>query len=465
MQLKIRILKNIKMIKKIITLATFVLLSIGAFSQQRVKVDGVAAVVGKNIVLDSDIDKFKAEIELRSEGKIKISNCEMLEEIMTQKLLAHHAIIDSIPVSDARVEEQVNKTIAQFAQQLGSVEKVVDFYGFNDEVDLRKELNQIQKEQQLIQGEQESITKDIDVTPDEVRTYYKNLKDEGNLPEFGADIEISQIVIYAKPTKEEIKRVIDKLNSIKKEIENGSSMNMKAILYSDDPAASGNGQGAGGAYTITRESGFVKEFKEVAFSLDEGEVSEPFKTDFGYHIIKVEKIKGQQIDLRHILIQPEIDESKLVEAKETLEKLVKEIKKGTITFEQAVKDYSEDKTTKNNKGIIINPVTGDSHFELTRMDPSLYSRVSELKTGEITAPFYDETREGEKMFKIILLKSKTDAHQANYVKDYVKIQALALQKKKEEAIDKWAKEKIADTYIKINKDYKDCNFEKNWKKN
>jgi len=463
MRLKTRILKNIKMIKKI-TIATFVLLSISTFSQQRVKVDGVAAVVGKNIVLDSDIEKFKTEVELRSEGKIKISKCEMLEEIMTQKLLAHHAVIDSIPVSDARVEEQVDKTIAQFSQQLGSVEKVVNFYGFNDEVDLRKELSQIQKEQQLIQGEQESITKDIDVTPDEVRTYYNNLKEEGNLPEFGANIEISQIVIYAKPTKEEIKRVIDKLNSIKKEIENGSSMNMKAILYSDDPAASGNGQGAGGAYTITRESGFVKEFKEVAFSLDEGEVSEPFKTDFGYHIIKVEKIKGQQIDLRHILIQPEIDESKLVEAKETLEKLVKEIKRGTITFEQAVKDYSEDKTTKNNKGILINPVTGDSHFELTRMDPSLYSRVSELKEGEITTPYYDETREGEKMFKIILLKSKTDAHQADYVKDYVKIQALALQKKKEEAIDKWAKEKIADTYIKINKDYKDCNFEKNWKK-
>ncbi len=464
MQLKIKNLKDIKMIKKGLII-TFVLLAVNTFSQERIKVDGVAVVVGKNIVLDSDIDKFKAEIELRSEGKIKISECEMLEEIMIQKLLSHHAVVDSVSVSDSRVTEQVEKTIASFAQQLGTIEKVVEFYGFNDEDDLRKELTQIQKEQQLIQGERSSITEEVDVTPDEVRTYYNNLKEDGNLPEFGSEIEISQIVIYAKPSEEEIKRVIDKLNKIKKDVEAGSNMNMKAVLYSDDPAASGNGMGAGGAYTITRESGFVKEFKEVAFSLDEGQVSDPFKTDFGYHIIKVEKIKGQQIDLRHILIQPEIEDSKLLEAKETLKKLVKEIRNKTITFEDAVKDYSEEKATKNNKGVIVNPVTGDSHFELTRMDPSLYARVSELKEGELTAPFYDETREGEKMFKIILLKSKTAAHTADYVTDYVKVQTLALQKKKEEAVDKWAKEKIVDTYIKINESHKDCNFDKNWKKN
>lgn len=463
MQLKIKNLKHIKMIKKGLIL-TCLLLTVSVFSQERIKIDGVAVVVGENIVLDSDIEKFKVEIEQRSEGRIKISDCEMLEEIMSQKLLAHHAIIDSIPVSEGRIIEQVDKTIAAFVQQLGSVEKVVSFYGFNDEDDLRKELSQIQKEQQLIQGERASITEEIDITPDEVRTYFKNLEVDGNLPEFGAEIEISQIVIYAKPTAEEIKRVVDKLKKIKSDIEAGSSMNMKAILYSDDPSASGKGQGSGGAYTITRESGFVKEFKEVAFSLDVGEVSDPFKTDFGYHIIKVEKIKGQQIDLRHILIQPEIDDAKLTDAKEILEKLREEIKKETITFEDAVKEYSEEKTTKTNKGIIVNPSTGDSHFELTRMDPTLYSRVSGLNIGETTIPFYDETREGEKMFKIILLKSKTESHIADYVEDYVKIQTLALQKKKEEAVDGWTQDKIIDTYVKINDNHKECVFDKNWKK-
>lgn len=464
MRLKTSILKNIKMNKNILTLA-FCMLVITSFSQERVKVDGVAVVVGKNIVLDSDIEKFRIEIEQRSEGKIVISNCEMLEEIMLQKLLAHHAVIDSVVVSEDRVEEQVDRTIGSFAQQLGSIDKVVELYGFNDEADLRNELTIINREQLLIQGEREGITAEIDVTPDEVRTYYNSLADGDNLPEFGAEIELSQIVIYAKPAKEEIQRVIDKLNEIKADIEGGSSMHMKAILNSDDPSVAGNGQGAGGFYSINRQSQFVKEFKEVAFSLEEGDVSDPFESDFGYHIIQVEKIKGQQIDLRHILIQPVIDEAKLLEAKDTLVKVRKDILDGTLTFEDAVIKYSQEDLTRANQGTIVNPQTGDSSFELTRMDPTLYSRVSEQKVNDITDPFYDETREGEKMFKIILLESKTEAHTAEYVADYVKIQSLALQKKREESIEDWADDKLKDTYIKINNEHKGCNFERNWNKN
>jgi len=463
MRLKTNILKNINMIKKGFVI-TFLLLSIGMFSQERVKIDGVVVVVGKNIVLSSDIEKFKQEIERQSEGKIKISDCEMLEEIMIQKLLSHHAVIDSIVVEDNEIEQQVDRTIGNFAQQLGSIEKVIEFYGFNDEEDLRKELSEIQREQFLIQREREGIVADVDVTPDEVRTYYNNLKDEDLLPEFGAEIELSQIVIYAEPTDEEIKRVKDKLLKMKADIEGGANMNMKAILNSDDPAVASKGPGAGGFYTITRESGFVKEFKEIAFSLDEGEVSEPFKTDFGYHIIKVEKIKGQQIDLRHILIQPNINTEKLNEAKKVLEKVKADIIAGTITFEDAVIEFSEEKTTKTNKGIIINPGSGDASFELTRMDPTLYQRVANLKAGEMTDPYFDETREGEKMFKIMLLKAKSESHTADFITDYVKIQQLAKQKKQEEEIEDWAEDKIEDTYIKISEQYKDCTFNKNWKK-
>jgi peptidyl-prolyl cis-trans isomerase SurA len=316
----------------------------------------------------------------------------------------------------------------------------------------------------LTQRERTSIVENVEVTPDEVRTYFNNLKEEGSLPELGAEIELSQIVIYAQPSEEENKRIIDKLTKIKEDVEAGSSMQMKALLNSDDPSVSGTGPGSGGFYSITRETGFVKEFKEVAFSMDAGEVSEPFKTQFGYHIIQVEKIKGQQIDIRHILIQPEIDEDKLLDAKSTLEKVKKDIAEGVLTFEDAVKEYSEEEATRTNKGVIVNPATGDSHFELTRMDPTLYSRVSSLNATEVTDPFYDETREGEKMFKILLLKSKTDAHKADYSNDYVKIQQLATQKKQEETIDKWAKEKIKGTYIKINEGHKDCTFDKNWSK-
>ncbi|VAW26979.1 Periplasmic chaperone and peptidyl-prolyl cis-trans isomerase of outer membrane proteins SurA [hydrothermal vent metagenome] len=431
---------------------------------KRIKIDGVAVVVGKNIVLDSDIDKFKKELQQRTEGKIDISNCEMLEELMIQKLIAHHAVVDSIVASDVEINSEVERNISYFKQQLGSIEKVVKMYGFNDEEDLRKELFDIQKEQILIRKERESITEKVDVTPEEVRTYYSNLEKDKSLPEFSAEIELAQIVKTIKPSEEEINRVINKLKKIKKEIEDGYSFRLKAIINSDDPAVSGNGPGAGGKYSITRDANFIKEFKEVAFSLDEGEISDPFESGFGFHIIQVEKIKGQERDVRHILIQPKISEAELKVSKDELEKVREQILKGEITFEEAVLKYSDDKETKNNKGLILNPQTNDTKFNLTRMDPTLYGRVSNLKEGEITHAFYDEIRGKTKMFKIILLKSKEEAHTASFTKDYEKIQQLTLQKKKEETVEKWAKDKIVDTYIKINKDFKKCDFKNNWKK-
>lgn len=454
------------MIKKGLIL-TFVLLASTSFSQERVKVDGVIVVIGKNIVLDSDVENFRKQVEMQTEGKIQLSDCEMLEEIMTQKLLSHHAVIDSVVVSDDRIEEKVERDIHSFSQSLRTddINKVVAYYGFSDESDLRTELSRVARENMLIQGERESITVEIDVTPDEVRTYFNSLEEGGDLPEFGSEIELSQIVLYAQATEEEEQRVIDKLNKIKAEVQSGSSFHMKAILNSDDPVVSGQGPGAGGFYSITRETQFVKEFKEVAFSLEEGEISDPFKSDFGYHIILVEKIKGQQLDMRHILIQPVIDESKLKEAQETLEKVKKEILEGKMTFQEAVIKYCQEDNTRFNKGQIVNGNTGDTFFELTRMDPTLYARVSSLNQGEITEPFYDETREGEKMFKLLLLKSKSETHIANYVEDYVKIQNLALLKKQEEAVEDWADEKIKDTYIKINEKHKDCEFDRNWNKN
>jgi len=429
--------------------------------QQKIKLDGVAAVVGKNIVLDSEITAYKLQLEQQSEGKVEISSCEMLEQIMDRKLLSHHAVVDSIIVSEAEVNTRVDRKTNYFLQQLGSEERLYKFYGFNDMSDLRKEFFQVEKEAALIERMQQNLTEKTDVTPDEVRSYYKSLEAKNSLPDFGAEIELAQLVLYARPSVEETQRVIDRLDEIKKEVEEGASFIMKAILYSDDPGVTDNK----GFYTINRESGFVKEFKEAAFSLDESEISEPFKSDFGYHILMVEKIKGKQRDVRHLLMQPKISDDELKKAKDSLNKFRKDVLTFKLTFEEAVRKYSQDKDTKNNEGLLVNPLTSDTKFELTGMDPALYARISELKEGEITEVFYDETREGEKMYKIILMKTKTKPHTANLIEDYVKIQNLALQKKKEETIEKWAKDNLKDTYIKINNEYKKCTFKNNWTKN
>ena len=450
-----------KTLKNTSILFTFFLASLGAVNAQQTKVDGVAVVIGENIVLDSDIEKFKQEVEVRSEGKVTISNCEMLEELMQQKLLAHHAVVDSVVVSQSDIDGKVQRSIDYFTNQYGSEEKVIEAYGFNDIDDLRKELGRVQKENLLIEKEQQKITETIDVTPEEVRVYFKGLKDKNELPEIPAEVEIAQIVLKAEPAKEENDRIINKLNEIKKQVENGASFKLKAIINSDDPSVAKNGGSMG---VITKETGFVKEFKEAAFSLEEGEISEPFKSPFGYHIVLLNKIRGNGRDVSHILMQPEIEDDKLKETKEAAEKVVKDIKEGKLTFEEAVKKYSEDDETKNNGGLIINPYTQETTFELTRMPPDLFARISELKKGDLSDIFYDETREGEKMYKVIFVKDKTETHTADLVKDYVRMQQFALAKKKEEEVEKWSKDKIQETYIKLGNDYKKCTFKKDWKK-
>ena len=427
---------------------------------QKIKIDAVGVVVGKNIVLDSDIEKFKLELENNSEGKIKISDCEMLEQLMLQKLLAHHAVVDSIVVSDAEVNSQVERNIQFFSQEYGSVEKVVEAYGFNDIEDLKTELFGIEKENSLIQKEQGQITENIDVTPEEIRIYFNGLKEKGELPEFPAEIQIAQLVLNAEASPEEIDRILKKLNQLKKEIEEGSSFKMKAIINSNDPGVTENG----GRYSIDKNSQFIKEFKETAFSLDVGQVSEPFKSQFGYHIIQLHEIRGETRIASHILLQPEIPQEKLEKTKELLVKIVAQIKSGEVTFEEAVRRYSQDTDTRNNGGLIVNPYSGESTFDLTRMDPALYARVNNLQKNEMSDIFYDEDRSGKKMYKVMIMKDRINTHVADMVDDYVKVQNLALQKKKQETIAKWSKEKIGDTYIKISSEYQKCNFDKNWTK-
>jgi peptidyl-prolyl cis-trans isomerase SurA len=459
-------LKFIKMKNLLVLIALFCVVGLSAQEKQndgRIKIDGVAVVVGKNIVLASDIDKARKELESQSNRKVEVSDCELLEDIMTRKLIAHHAVIDSIEVSDAEVQGRVDNIIANFTQQLGSLEEILEFYGFDDEEVLREELAKINKEQILVQREKASIVDEIDVTPEEIRAYYNSLEKLNELPEFPAEIEMAQIVMNLEPSEAETERVINKLKQIKKEIEEGYSFKLKAMINSDDPSVSSNGPGAGGKYTITRQSQFIKEFKEVAFSLEEGEISDPFKTSFGYHIVQVDKIKGQERDVSHILITPQNTESEVKAANDEINNIRDQVLNGDITFEEAVLKYSDDKDTRSNKGIIINPETNDTHFDVTRLHPELFSKVSNLKEGEITIPYFENTQ-GEKIHKMIMLKSKSDTHTAEFTRDYEKIQELALQKKQEETIEKWVADKIQETYIKINVDYKDCDYKNNWKK-
>ena len=294
------------------------------YSQEnlRFKLDGVASVVGDFVILDSDIDKTFSEMESQGISTKNVTRCELLGKLMEDKLYAHHAIQDSLEVSDTEIYSYVDQSIEYFTEQLGSLEKVLEFYNKKDELSFRDELYELNKIQKLSQLMQSKIVDDVEVTPEEVKLFYESIP-VVDLPIFGTELEISQIVIEPNVSEEEKNRVINMLNSFKNDVEEkGLSFASKAILYSQDPGSRANG----GKYTLHRKRPrMVKEFRDVAFSLEEGEISSPFKTEFGWHILTVEKIRGQQVDVRHILITPNIDESKLTESKKLLDTIRKRI--------------------------------------------------------------------------------------------------------------------------------------------
>jgi peptidyl-prolyl cis-trans isomerase SurA len=340
------------------------------------------------------------------------------------------------------------------------MEKVVKYYKKDSEEDFRTYFFDILKEQKLTSEMQKKIVDEVEITPEEVRNFFKTIP-KADLPVFGAEMEVAQIVVIPKVSEAEKQKVIDKLNEFKKEIQEGSSsFSTKAVLYSQDPGS----RATGGYYKMNRKTQFVKEFKEVAFSLAQGEISEPFETDFGYHIIYVEKIKGQDVELRHILLTPAITADNLKEAKEKITLIRKRILDKEITFAEAAKTMSDEKETRTNGGALINPKTQDTHFELTKMDPALYSQVSNLKDSDISAPLLDDDQAGKKKYKLITVTNRIDEHTADYAKDYIKIKELALKEKQIKAIGKWFDTKIKDTYVKVIGEYRDCVFTNNWLK-
>jgi len=431
-------------------------------SQQKIKIDGLAAVVGDFIILDSDIDKTLIDLQSQGVATDNLDKCSLLGKLMEDKLYAHHAEQDSLEIDNQQIFNYVDQTIDYFVSQLGDIDKVLEFYKKEDEQTFRQELFEINKVNQLSQKMQSKIVDEIEITPEEVKQFFNDIP-RYDLPIFGAELEISQIVVKPEVSEAEKKKVIDRLESIRDDVViNGSSFATKAILYSQDPGS----RSTGGKYTLNRNRPqMVKEFRDVAYRLKENEVSEPFETEFGWHIVKVDRIRGQEVDVRHILLTPEISPDAMAEAKKKVDLIRKRVVDGELTFQEAAKSFSDEKSTKNNGGVLINPTTGDTRFELTKIDPVLYNQIQRLGDNEISSPLLEKDRQGNQSYKLIMVSDRFDEHVADYSKDYIKIKELALKEKQLTAIQKWMNEKIIDTYISVNDQNKQCNFANKWLKN
>lgn len=450
-------MKNLKFINKKLALL-LVILSTSVFAQKK-KIDGVVGVVGEYVILDSDIDLEFIQLKAQGIDTKDFTRCELFGKQLEDKLYAHQAIQDSVIVTDDEVDSFLNEQLDIAVEQMGSMEKVVKFYNKKDEADLKSHFFDVIKVNKLVTKMRSKIVDGIEITPEEVSNFFKSIP-EDEIPTFGAEVEVAQIVIKPKVSEEEKQKAIQKLKEIKKEVLEGASFYSKVVLNTEDKASIGSG----GFYKINRKTPFVKEFKDVAFSLAEGEISEPFETEFGYHIILVEKIKGQEIELRHILISPKVTTEAIAEAKKEAEAIREKIVNGEISFANAAKASSDEKETKNNGGVLYNPRTMESKFELTKMDPTLYNQIVDLKVGEISQPIFEQDERGNKFYKILTINSKLPEHKADYSSDYMKIKELALRDKQIRAVAKWTDEKIEETYVKIDKQYQDCDFASNWTK-
>ena len=445
--------------KIIIAIVGVLMLTLGVKAQEKVIVDKIIGVVGDNIIMLSDIESQLQQAKSQGEPINDDVKCLIFDQSLLEKFFLAQAQLDSVYVAEDDVEAELDKRIRYYiSNSFGSQEKLEEFYG-KSIGDLKDDFRKDVRNQMLAEKMQGKIYGNIKTTPSDVKAFFEAIPKD-SLPYFNAEIELSQIVVFPKASQEAKDYALMKLKKIRQDIINGADFGAKAQLVSEDPGSKKEGGDLG---FITRGQ-MVQEFEAAAFRLDEGQVSEIIETQYGYHLIQCLEKKGERIHVRHILITPPITSFDEVLAKASLDSIRTLIITDQIPFIKAVKEYSEDEQSKSNSGSLINPQTGNSYFEMNQIDGSLLFTISDLKKGQLSQTSTFTAENGKKGFRIIMIKSESEAHQASLKEDYSKIQAAARQAKQQEALVKWIKEKKGDTYIMIDDDYKSCDNVQKWLK-
>lgn len=432
----------------------FLIASLGLTAQPRL-VDGVLGVVGKNIILKSDLDQA-LEAQKKQNPAIPVEQCNAFEDLLLEKLLLHQAELDSVEVSDEEVQANIDRRINVFIQQIGSQQRLEQYYG-KSVVEIREEMTDLIRNQLTAQRMLQQINGDIEITPSEVREFYSSIPKD-SLPLINAEVEYAEIVLFPKVSKEAKQEAIDKLKEIKERIENGSSFSTMAVLYSEDPGSARNG----GEYKGIKRGQFVKEFEAVAFNLALNEISDPFESEYGYHIVQLQRKVGQELDLRHVLIKPKISAENLQDAKEKADSIRQLILDDKITFAEAAKEFSDDEESKLNGGKAMNPQTGDSRWETGQLDKGVFYTLQSIEEGTISAPLFFTTRDEKEGYKLVKLIDRTEAHMADLKSDYQRIMKVAKGQKQQKELENWVNSKILDTYVRVNNEYLNCTFDRNW---
>lgn len=436
--------------------ALIVLTLISSVLSAQVTIDGIAAVVGNNIVLKSDIEQQVLQYKAQGLEVDSALRSQVFEDLLFQKLLLHKAELDSVEVTENEVLNEVDSRLNNFILQLGG-EAQLEAYFDKKIYEIKEEMYEPIHNSLLIQRVRYGISASVDITPAEVRDFYDSF-DVDSLPLINEEVQVAQILKLPPASEDAIKETKTKLEKLKDRVLKGESFATLAILYSEDPGSSRNG----GLYNGIKRGMFVKEFEAVMYSLEEGEISDVFKSEYGYHIVKLEERRGDEVDVRHILMSPKISPVDLNAAKDILSSVRDSVLDGNLIFSKAALNHSDDKMTKQNGGMLVNVANGNSHFELHQLDNSVRIAIEGLEEGDITEPIYIKMDDGKEAYRVFRLLSKKEAHTANLKDDYKKIYDLALEDKKNKSVEDWTKTALEKTYVRIADAYKNQSFQYPW---
>lgn len=422
--------------------------------------DKIVAVVGNKIVLHSDIENQYEEYIRSGMPVDKETRCLIFEETLLQKLMLNQAELDSITVPEEQIQSEMERRIRYFVAQIGSEKKLEEFYQ-KSIVEIKAEFHDLIRDQLMIQQMQGKITTDVKVTPAEIKKYFERIP-EDSLPYINSKIEIAHIVSKPPISETEKEIAMAKLQGIKERIEKGEDFGTLAYLYSEDPgSAQKNGE-----LGFTPRNALVPEFSSAAFNLQPNQISEIVETEFGFHLIQLIERRGEEANIRHILITPKVNPMDLIKAKNKLDSIKLLLESvDTLTFDIAAEEFSDDEETKHNGGKVINYSTGTTQFqmdELGKLDPTLAFSINKMEVGDVSRPMVMQMQDGSTSYRIVKLVKRTAPHRANLIDDYQQFQELALMEKQTLKLMEWVADKAQKSYLRIEPEFQNCELSNNW---
>ncbi|ALW84746.1 peptidylprolyl isomerase [Hymenobacter sedentarius] len=414
--------------------------------------DGIVVKVDNQIVLQSDVENIYAQEVARAEGKPLPPDlkCKILQSLVLNKLMLARAEVDSVTVDDKQVNNEVDRRMAYFVQQIGSEKRLEEQYNKPIKA-LKDDLRPQIKDQLTQQKMQETITGKVAVTPREVAQYFSKVPKD-SLPYFSTEVEVGQIVVPAQVNEKAKQAAIAKLNDIRAQVLAGADFATLAKQYSQDPGSAKEG----GYLGFFKRGELVPEYEAASMKLEPGQLSPVVQSQFGFHLIQFIERKGNTFSTRHILLKPETGAADASESAKLLTKLRRQILSDSITFAKAAKDNSADKSSAGNGGLLQNRQDGGSRLPLDKLDPAIFFTIDTMKVGHITPPLPYRTDDGKDAMRILWLKSNTPPHQANLQEDYQKIAAAALNEKRNKALDEWFLKNRGTVYLEIAPEYAQC---------